>query len=63
MPGKTTYSKDFVFVAIGQIISVFGNQILRYALSLYPPFYVSASAVLGICFFTGGIFREVDSLI
>jgi MFS family permease len=35
MPKNTILSKDFILVVIGQIISIFGNQILRYALPLY----------------------------
>lgn len=35
MNEKSILSRDFILVAIGQIISVFGNQILRYALPLY----------------------------
>ncbi len=32
---KVSFSKDFILVIVGQIISLFGNQILRYALPLY----------------------------
>lgn len=32
---KKMFSKDFILVTFGRIISVFGNQILRYALPLY----------------------------
>ncbi|MDR3267047.1 MAG: MFS transporter, partial [Tannerella sp.] len=32
---KAIFSKDFILVATGQIISIFGNQIVRYALPLY----------------------------
>lgn len=35
MQRRGIFSRDFVLVAIGQIISIFGNQILRYALPLY----------------------------
>ena len=35
MPKNTILSKDFILVVIGQIICIFGNQILRYALPLY----------------------------
>lgn len=35
MQRKAIFSKDFNLAAIGQIISLFGNQILRYALPLY----------------------------
>ena len=31
----SAFSKDFILMAIGQIISLFGNQILRFALPLY----------------------------
>ncbi|GHV76558.1 MFS transporter [Spirochaetia bacterium] len=35
MDKKAMFSKDFILVVIGQIISIFGNQMLRYALPLY----------------------------
>lgn len=35
MEKKPIFSVDFILVAIGQLISIFGNQILRYALPLY----------------------------
>ena len=35
MKSDRGFSKDFLLVVIGQIISLFGNQILRYALPLY----------------------------
>jgi MFS family permease len=35
MRRKAIFSKDFILVVIGQIISIFGNQIVRYALPLY----------------------------
>ncbi|MCD7937355.1 MAG: MFS transporter [Tannerellaceae bacterium] len=41
------YSKDFILVAVGQIISVFGNQILRYALPLYLLNQTGSSALFG----------------
>ncbi|WP_312353950.1 hypothetical protein [Aminipila sp.] len=44
---KTIYSKDFVLVATGQIISIFGNQILRYALPLYLLTQTSSAALFG----------------
>lgn len=31
----SAFSKDFILMAIGQIISLFGNQILHFALPLY----------------------------
>lgn len=45
---KTTqFSKDFILIAIGQIISIFGNQILRYALPLYLLNQTGSSALFG----------------
>ncbi len=44
---KTVFSKDFILVAIGQIISIFGNQILRYALPLYLLNQTGSSALFG----------------
>lgn len=45
---KTTkFPKDFILVAIGQIISIFGNQILRYALPLYLLNQTGSSALFG----------------
>jgi len=45
---KTThFSKDFVLVAAGQIVSIFGNQILRYALPLYLLNQTGSSALFG----------------
>jgi len=35
MNSKNMFSKDFIMVVIGQIISLFGNAILRFALPLY----------------------------
>lgn len=35
MSREAIFTKDFILVAIGQIISIFGIQILRYALPLY----------------------------
>jgi len=29
------FSKDFILVVIGQVVSIFGNQIVRFALPLY----------------------------
>ncbi|WP_029905069.1 MFS transporter [Prevotella sp. 10(H)] len=46
--GKNTIlSKDFILVATGQIISIFGNQILRYALPLYMLNQKGSSALFG----------------
>lgn len=47
MPRKVIFSKDFLLVAIGQIISLFGNQILRYALPLYLLNQTGSSAMFG----------------
>lgn len=47
MQRKTIFSKDFLLVAIGQIISLFGNQILRYALPLYLLHQTGSSALFG----------------
>jgi len=47
MSEKTIFSKDFILVAIGQIISVFGNQILRYALPLYLLNQTGSSTLFG----------------
>jgi len=44
---KTIFSKDFLLVAAGQIISIFGNQILRYALPLYLLNQTGSSALFG----------------
>ena len=44
---KTMFSKDFIFIIIGQIISIFGNQILRYALPLYLLNQTGSSALFG----------------
>lgn len=41
------FSKDFILVVIGQIISIFGNQILRYALPLYLLNQTGSSAIFG----------------
>lgn len=44
---KTIFSKDFILIAIGQIISIFGNQILRYALPLYLLNKTGSSSLFG----------------
>lgn len=69
MQRKTMFSKDFSLVAIGQIISLFGNQILRYALPLYLLNQTGSSALFGtisavafipmiLLFPIGGIFAD-----
>jgi len=47
MQNKSIFSKDFILVVIGQIISLFGNQILRYALPLYLLVQTGSSALFG----------------
>lgn len=47
MQRKTILQKDFMILAIGQIISLFGNQILRYALPLYLLNQTRSSALFG----------------
>lgn len=47
MQKKTLYSRNFILFLIGQIISVFGNQILRYAIPLYLLNQTGSSALLG----------------
>ena len=41
------YSKDFFLVVIGQIISLFGNQILRFVLPLYLLNQTGSAALFG----------------
>ena len=47
MSNPTLFSKDFVLVAIGRVVSAFGNQILRYALPLYLLLKTGSSAMFG----------------
>lgn len=47
MHRNTIFSKDFILVVIGQIISIFGNQILRFALPLYLLNQTGSSALFG----------------
>ncbi|MEG0249542.1 MAG: MFS transporter [Peptostreptococcus sp.] len=47
MQSKTILSKDFILIVLGQIISVFGNQILRYVLPLYLLIKTGSSAIFG----------------
>ena len=47
MHNSTAFSKDFILVAIGRIVSAFGNQILRYALPLYLLIQTGSSALFG----------------
>ena len=47
MSNQTIFSKDFILVAIGRIVSAFGNQILRYALPLHLLIQTGSSALFG----------------
>jgi len=47
MNKNTIFKKDFILVAAGQIISIFGNQILRYALPLYLLNQTGSAALFG----------------
>ena len=47
MREQSIRSKDFILVAIGRIVSAFGNQILRYALPLYLLIQTGSSALFG----------------
>lgn len=48
MNHKTLFHKDFTLVVIGQIISLFGNAILRFALPLYLLNQTHSAALFGI---------------
>ncbi|MCC8143351.1 MAG: hypothetical protein LUD02_04710 [Tannerellaceae bacterium] len=43
----TRFSKDFILVVAGQIVSISGNQIVRYALPLYVLNETGSSALFG----------------
>jgi MFS family permease len=45
---KTKFGKDFPLIVIGQIVSLFGNGILRFALPLYLLRETGSSALFGI---------------
>ena len=47
MSDKKLFSKDFVLVAMGRMVSAFGSQILRYALPLYLLIQTGSSALFG----------------
>jgi len=47
MSNTTIFSKNFILVAVGRIVSAFGNQILRYALPLYLLIQTGSSALFG----------------
>ena len=44
---RSLFSKDFTLVVIGQIISLFGNAALRFALPLYLLNLTGSSALYG----------------
>lgn len=48
MKEKTIFQKDFIMVVIGQIISLFGNAILRFALPLYLLNQTKSAALYGL---------------
>ena len=47
MRERSICARDFVLVAIGRVVSAFGNQILRYALPLYLLMQTGSSALFG----------------
>jgi len=47
MQKNALFSRNFVLVAIGRVVSAFGNQILRYALPLYLLIQTGSSALFG----------------
>lgn len=47
MPSLKLWNRDFTLVVIGQIISLFGNAILRFALPLYLLDITGSSAIYG----------------
>lgn len=66
---ETMWNRNFIMVVLGQIISLFGNAILRFALPLYLLNQTGSSALFGIvsaCAFipmivlspVGGIFAD-----
>lgn len=48
MEKKSGFSKDFLLVVMGQIISLFGNSIVRFALPIHLLNVTGSSAVLGV---------------
>ena len=46
--GKKLFNRNFTLVLIGQIISLFGNQIIRYALPLYLLTETGSAALYGM---------------
>ena len=47
MRSDRLFSRDFTLMILGQIISLFGNAILRFALSLYVLDTTGSAAVFG----------------
>ena len=45
---KNLFTRNFTLVVIGQIISLFGNQIIRYAIPLYLLNETKSAALYGI---------------
>ena len=45
---ETMWNRNFIMVVLGQIISLFGNAILRFALPLYLLNHTGSSALFGI---------------
>ena len=45
---QQVFSRDFTLVVIGQIISLFGNAILHFALPLYLLRETGSSALFGV---------------
>lgn len=48
MKQKSLWTRDFTMVVVGQIISLFGNAILRFALPLYLLEQTASPAIVGI---------------
>ena len=47
MQNNTIFSKNFILVLVGRVVSAFGNQILRYALPLFLLIQTGSSALFG----------------
>ena len=47
MPNNSVFSKNFILVATGRVVSAFGNQTIRYALPLYLLIQTGSSALFG----------------
>ena len=67
MRNNTLLSKNFILVAIGRVVSAFGNQILRYALPLYLLLQTGSSArfgtILAISFIPMLLFFPIGGII